>query len=306
MRSLEVRSVTKKYGEVVAISKVSFSVERGEVFGLLGPNGAGKTTLMNMISGILDPDEGEVLIEGRRPSEARQLLGLCPQEPALYEDLTGLENLKFYAELYGAWDKGKALRLLEELGLSDYAKRRVKTYSGGMKKRLNLAVALIHDPSILVLDEPTTGMDPAVRREVWNYVKKLKSAGKTVLLATNYMEEADELCDRVAIIDAGKVVALGPPEELKEKFGPEAAIEVRASKLTQAAIEAIKAVKRVERVEVEEAGFTVYASPVDESLPRIVEEAVKAGAEVESVRVRKPTLEDVFLKLTGKRLREVG
>jgi len=306
LEALAVRDVVVRYGELVAVDRVSFTVGEGEAFGLLGPNGAGKTTLMNVIAGLLEPSEGEVLVKGLRPLEAKGLIGLCPQEPALYESLTGMENLRFYAELHGAWDQSKARRLLEELGLGEVANRRVATYSGGMKKRLNLAIALIHDPPLLVLDEPTTGMDPAVRREVWNYVKELKRAGRSVVLATHYMEEADELCDRVAIMYRGRVVALGSPEELKSRFGPEAVVEVRLLKPSTRALEAAGRVEGVERVEEAEWGLTVHARGVDERLPKIVEAMVAAGASIESVKVRKPTLEDVLLKLTGARLSEEG
>lgn len=306
---LRVEGVVKKYGDKIAVNDVSLSVQRGEIYGLLGPNGAGKTTLMSIIAGILDPTEGRVEVLGGDPHdrEIRARIGYCPQESVVYDNLTGLENLMFYAGLYGlsgSRAKQKSEELIRFVGLEEYAKDLVKTYSGGMKKRLNFAIALVGDPDLILLDEPTTGMDPRVRRSVWELIERLRKAGKTIILATHYMEEADELSNRVAIMNLGRKVVEGTPEELKKKYGPKAVVSVELVKVTQDIVESIKPYALEGRVVVEGNVLRVHVEDPDETTPKIVSELVKRGYKLNMLKIDRPTLEDVFLRLTGRRLVE--
>ncbi|MEM2673382.1 MAG: ATP-binding cassette domain-containing protein [Candidatus Bathyarchaeia archaeon] len=217
-------NVTKRFEDVVAVDYVSLYVEKGELFGLLGPNGAGKTTTINILSGLLKPTSGYAIVGGynvqKENAKVREVIGVCPQETAIYPYLTGAENIELFGNLY-ALDKNTLSKrkdmLLERMELTQDAKRRVEKYSGGMKRRLSLILALIHDPQIVFLDEPTIGMDPQSRRAVWDFMRELKNEGKTIFLTTHYMEEAEELCDRVGIIDHGKIIALDTPGELISK-----------------------------------------------------------------------------------------
>ena len=224
--AIAIDKLTKKFEDVTAVDGLSLEVEEGELFGLLGPNGAGKTTTINVLCCILEPTSGSVSVGGydvrKEPEKIKELIGVCPQDTAVFSYLTGRENVELFGNLH-AMPKEKIRKntdeLLERMGLSEDAKRRVGKYSGGMRRRINLIMALVHDPEIAFLDEPTVGMDPQSRRAVWDFIKDLKKQNKTVILTTHYMEEAEELCDRVGIIDYGKLIALGEPEQLKAKFG---------------------------------------------------------------------------------------
>jgi len=219
--AIVIDNLTKKFEDVTAVDGLSLEVEKGELFGLLGPNGAGKTTTINVLCGLLEPTSGSVSVRGydvqKEPQKIKKLIGVCTQETAVYPYLTGRENVELFGNLH-TMSKEKLRKntddLLEKLGLAEDAKRRVGKYSGGMKRRINLIMALVHDPEIAFLDEPTVGMDPQSRHAVWDFIRELKKQGKTVILTTHYMEEAEELCDRVGIIDHGKVIALGSPKEL--------------------------------------------------------------------------------------------
>jgi ABC-2 type transport system ATP-binding protein len=222
--SIIMERVVKRFEDVAAVDGVSFKVANGELFGLLGPNGAGKTTTVNILCGLLKPTSGSAFVGGydvqKESAKVKELIGVCPQETAIYPYLTGAENVELFGNLY-ALDKNtlKARRdmLLVKMGLTQDAKRRVEKYSGGMKRRLSLILALIHDPQIIFLDEPTVGMDPQSRRAVWDFMGELKKEGKTIFLTTHYMEEAEALCDRVGIIDHGRLIALDSPKELISK-----------------------------------------------------------------------------------------
>ncbi len=230
MRTLEeaaivIDNLTKKFEDLTAVDGLSLTVERSELFGLLGPNGAGKTTTINVLSGLLKPTSGSVIVGGydvtKEPGEVKKIIGVCPQDTAVFSYLTGRENVELFGNLHAMQKeklKKKTDELIEKMGLSNDARRRVGKYSGGMRRRINLVMALVHDPKIAFLDEPTVGMDPQSRRAVWNFIKELKKQNKTVILTTHYMEEAEELCDRVGVIDHGKLIALGAPEQLKAKF----------------------------------------------------------------------------------------
>ncbi len=223
--AIVIDNLTKRFEDVTAVDGLSLKIEKGELFGLLGPNGAGKTTTINVLCGLLDPTSGSVRVAGydvrKESNKVKELIGVSPQETAVYPHLTGRENVELFGNLH-AMPKEKlkknADELLKKLSLSEDAKRHAGKYSGGMMRRINLAMALVHDPEIAFLDEPTVGMDPQSRLAVWDFIRELKRMNKTVLLTTHYMEEAEELCDRVGIIDHGKLIALGAPKQLKDKF----------------------------------------------------------------------------------------
>jgi ABC-2 type transport system ATP-binding protein len=308
---LQVRRVTKRYGDIEAVSGLSFNISEGEVFGLLGPNGAGKTTLIKIIAGLIAPDSGEVTVDGLEVhsnwERVKSLLGIVPQELSFYPGLSAVENLLLFGRLYGV--PGRLLQkrvtsLLSLVGLSDRARQWVKRYSGGMKRRLNLALSLISSPKILLLDEPTVGLDPQTRALVHQLIGGFKGEGISILLTTHYIEEAERLCDRVAIIDEGRIIALAPPKELIEEFTPEEIVEVEAR-------EDLSSVKKG----VEE-GLTSFSPRVvgkriilslkegRKKLPAIFEQVVSLGIEPSSIQLREPDLETVFLSLTGKELRD--
>ena len=299
----------KEYDGTMALKGVSFDVREGEVFGLLGPNGAGKTTLMNILAGVVRPTSGKAEVLGHdvvaESRAVRELIGFCPQETVAYEELSALENMLFYAGLYDiprSEAKKRARELLEFMGLWEVAKKPVKEFSGGMKRRLNLAIALVNDPKVLLLDEPTTGLDPRARREVWRYIEGLRAEKRTVLLATHYMEEADHLSDRVAIMDLGRIVALDTPEALKKTVGELSVIEIEVEELGEAVIRALSPLSENGKILTGENTVRLYARDPDAVLPKVVETALSVGARVMAVRITEPTLEDVFLKLTGRRL----
>jgi len=223
--AVSIDGLTKDYGSVRAVDGLNLAIPQAEVFGLLGPNGSGKTTTINCLTGILKPTKGTVRVLGfdvqRQGPEAREVMGVSPQETAVYPYLTGEENIRLFGELYSVPKKTLDARVdyvLEKVGLLDDAKRRVGKYSGGMKRRVSIAMALVTDPKVVLLDEPTVGMDPQARRAVWDFILELRDHGKTIVLTTHYMEEADELCDEVGIIDHGKLIELGPPGNLREKY----------------------------------------------------------------------------------------
>jgi len=295
---IQVRELRKSYGATIAVDGVSFDVGRGETFGLLGPNGAGKTTTINMLVGALAPDGGTILVNGAaKPTEAaaRLAIGMAPQTLSLYEDLSAVENLTFFARLYrlsGARLKERVGWALALAGLVDRGKDRVKTFSGGMKRRLNLAVALVHDPQVLFLDEPTVGVDPQSRNHIFSRVEELKALGRTIIYTTHYMEEAQRLCDRVAIMDQGKILDLDGVDSLINRHGGRSVVKAELVRpLTDA---------------------TQLPAPLDglslrfES-ERPLEEIARlssGGVAFHTLEVARPDLETVFLTLTGRSLRD--
>jgi ABC-2 type transport system ATP-binding protein len=308
--AIETFGLTRKFGDLVAVDHVNFKVEEGELWGFLGPNGAGKTTTVRMLCCLLTPNEGTAKVGGydiqRETDGIRKIIGVCPQESTVYERLTGKENVNIIGKMHKmpkAELKKKTDELLEKIGLAERADDQVITYSGGMKRRLDLIMALVHDPPILFLDEPTLGLDPAVRRAVWDFILELKERKKTVVMTTHYMEEADELCDRVAIIDYGKIIAEDSPENLKEKSGRGDVIEMEFSGSAEAAIKGLKNLKFVKTVSKMEDRLVVVAEAGISRLGEIIETATKAGVKVGRIRPQENTLEDVFIHLTGKRLR---
>ena len=308
MGAIEVRGLTKRYGDVVAVDGLDLSVEAGELFGLLGPNGAGKSTLINVLCTLLAPTGGTATVAGHdvreAPGAVRERIGVVFQEPALDEELTGAENLAFHGRLYGMRDPDRAERIDEVLDLVDLADRRderVGNYSGGMARRLELARGLLHGPAVLFLDEPTVGLDAGTRNAVREYVRDLNArTGVTVVLTTHYMDEAASLCDRVAVVDRGSVVACDTPDALTARLGGDH-VEVGVDD-PEAARERVAAFDWVETVALVDGGIEVVVDSGERRVASLLS-AVGEVASVSTVAVRKPTLEQVFLELTGRTLR---
>jgi ABC-2 type transport system ATP-binding protein len=310
---LEVKDLVKHYGDLVAVKGISFTIQEGEIFSLLGPNGAGKTTTISMLSTLYAPTSGDAVIGGhsisRQPMAVRNLIGVVPQDLALYEDLTARENLSFWGQMYGLSGKELSVRIdevLEQIGLSDRAKQRVKTYSGGMKRRVNIGVGLLHKPRLLFMDEPTVGIDPQSRRAILDSVKELNRQGMTVLYTTHYMEEAEELSDRVGIIDHGGLIALGTQAELTKRVGEMETLilHIDENEDPERLAAAIRRVKGVKRADVSDHTVTVIVPEAEEALAPAVARANELGIKIRSVDMREPNLEAVFLHLTGRALRD--
>lgn len=309
--AIRVENLHKSFGENQAVKGVSFEVEQGEIFSLLGPNGAGKTTTISMLSCLLRPDEGEARIMGHSiRSDAmgvKSVLGVVPQEIALYEDLTARENLTFWGKMYGL--RGGALKsrvneVLEVIGLSDRANDRVGKYSGGMKRRVNIGVALLHKPRVIYMDEPTVGIDPQSRRNILDSVVLLKDQGMTVLYTTHYMEEAQELSNHIAIMDHGKLIACGTNEELVKLVGQQTRIDLTVNVEPGNVLDGWRAVEGVQGVTAEEGQISVLVDDSNKVLPRLFDAANSCAARITSVDIREPNLEAVFLHLTGRALRD--
>jgi ABC-2 type transport system ATP-binding protein len=306
---LAVRDVRKRYGKFDALSGVSFGVAKGEMFGLLGPNGAGKTTLLSILSGLMDATAGEVLLDGRRltPRERdmRHLVGIVPQDLAIYPDLTARENLTFFGQLYGLGGAdldGRVRQVLEAVALSDRADDRAGTFSGGMKRRLNLGVSVLHGPQLLFLDEPTTGVDPQSRNHIFEEVRRLNANGMTVIYTSHYMEEVEALCTRVGIIDHGKLIACDTLAGLLKLL--EGRVRFRVREVTPALRERLKALPGVHVAS--EDGHTVELSCEDaaKTLVRLVAVLNELNLELTRLEAQEPNLERVFLHLTGRGLRD--
>ncbi len=307
---VDVDGLMKSFGRVQALDGVSFSIEKGEIFGLLGPNGAGKTTTVRVLTGVLKPDAGRVLISGREVSpsapDVRRLIGVVPQQITVYEELTALDNLLFWGRLYGL--TGETIRsrigeLLELVGLQDRAKDKVSTYSGGMKRRLNLCMGLIHEPEVLVLDEPTLGIDPQARLLLLDRVREVASKGATVLYTTHYLEEAESICGRLAIIDHGRVLASGTLDTLIQQVHQGEAIRLKGHfdpEVDRLKLDTISGSKVV-LVNESEAILEVLSG---ESLPHVLSGLLSEISGIQTVAVEKPSLQSLFIQLTGKELRD--
>ena len=308
---LDATGLRKRFGDNQAVNGVDISVGPGETFGLLGPNGAGKTTSISMIAGLLAADSGSVMVAGRpintRSTDAKAAIGLVPQDLAIYPDLSARENLTFFGRLYGMKGPSLAKRIaevLEVIGLADRANDRTKEFSGGMKRRLNIGIGLLHQPTLLILDEPTVGVDPQSRNAILESVEQLSRAGMAVLYTTHYMEEAERLCDRVAIIDQGVVKAEGTRRQLVELVGEADRIHITATGDLQAARAAAASVSGVLEATVADHSIEVMAGMASSLLPEVLARVAAGGAAITSVAVIEPNLEAVFLHLTGKALRD--
>ena len=308
---LRCTDLRRSFGPVTAVDGISFRIRGGETYGLLGPNGAGKTTVISMVAGVLAADSGSILVDGveMHPGAygAKAAIGYVPQDVALYPDLSGRENLLFFASLYGMGRRrarGRVDEVLDIVGLADRAGDRVEKYSGGMKRRLNIAVGLIHQPRLLVLDEPTVGVDPQSRNSILESVERLSAEGMGVLYTTHYMEEAERLCDRVAIMDLGKMVAEGSPKQLAaEQLGDSEHIRLVLGGDVTGAVTALRELPLAIRVTGADDIVDVLVRDAGSALPEVIQVAAAHGA-VRSVTAEEPDLETVFLGLTGKRLRD--
>ena len=311
--AIQARELTKQFGSFTAVDHVSFEVPRGELFGLLGPNGAGKTTLTRMITTLIRPTSGEAFVAGEDVTHAagrvRELIGVIPQALTSDLDLTGWENVDIYGAYYGLSRRVRRERgfdLLELVGLKERANDLVATYSGGMRRRLEIARGLIHSPQVLFLDEPTIGLDPQSRRVVWDMIERLRTeTGLTISLTTHYMEEAEILCDRIAIVDGGKIIAIGTPAELKTMVKGADRIELEINGDVEKALAVIRMQPNVHDASVDERGAIIIS--LDDgahAMPKLIGQLDEAGAEVSSIRLERISLEDVFLRFTGKRLRD--
>lgn len=311
MAIVEIRGLTKIFNGRKAVDGLNLAIEKGEIIGLLGPNGAGKTTTIAMLSTILPPTKGTATVDGydirRQPKEVRRIIGVVPQDVALYDDLTAAENLAYFGKLYGVVGerlKKRTDELLRLVRLKDRANNRVKSFSSGMRDRLNLAVGLIHEPRLLFLDEPTTGLDPQARLAVWEMIKKLQAEGVSILLTTHYMEEADYLCDRVTIMDDGKVIALDSPAILKRSIEKLEVIEVKATGIPRALLAKLRKLRDVKEVAQTSEGLRLLSPTADAVLGQVVSLITSKKVRIDSLNVVQPTLEDVFIKLTGRTLRD--
>ena len=311
MAIVGIQGLTKVFNGRKAVDNINLTIEKGEILGLLGPNGAGKTTTIAMLSTILPPTKGTATVDGydirRQPKEVRRVIGVVPQDVALYDDLTAAENLAYFGKLYGV--VGERLKkqideLLRLVRLKDRANNRVKSFSSGMRDRLNLAVGLIHEPRLLFLDEPTTGLDPQARLAVWEMIKKLQAEGVSILLTTHYMEEADYLCDRVAIMDDGKIIALDSPAVLKKSIGKLEVIEVKATGIPRTLLAKLRKLRDVKEVAQTSEGLRLLSPTADAILGQVVSLITSKKVRIDSLNVVQPTLEDVFIKLTGRTLRD--
>jgi linearmycin/streptolysin S transport system ATP-binding protein len=310
-RLLVCRDLRKRFGERTAVDGVSFHIDRGETYGLLGPNGAGKTTSISMICGLLERDGGEVEVAGRAvdidAKEAKSAIGYVPQDLAIYPDLSARENLRFFGKLQrlsGSRLDERVAAVLELTGLTDRADEATDAYSGGMKRRLNIGIGLLHEPQLLVLDEPTVGVDPQSRNAILGAVDELRTGGMSILYTTHYMEEAERLCDRIGIIDEGHILAEGTRRELVSLVGELDRVNMTATGDLAAATTSLLAIERVRNASTGDGTIEVTAEGARTLLPEIIQVAADAGAVVRSVEVTEPDLEAVFLQLTGKALRD--
>ncbi|MGP8331733.1 MAG: ABC transporter ATP-binding protein [Methanosarcinaceae archaeon] len=308
---VSVKNLVKKYDGFTAVDGVSFNIKKGEILGLLGPNGAGKSTIISILCCLLKPTSGRVTIDGfhigKNNNNIKHIIGVVPQEISLYHTLTARENLNFYAKIYGL--SGKVLKeriesLLDMAGLTERADDRLEIYSGGMKRRINIAVALLHDPKVLILDEPTTGVDPQSRKRIYDTISNLNKQGMAVLLTTHQMEDAEDLCHRIAIVDKGKLIAMDTLQGLLKMMGQSDVIHVVAKGIKPDIVQSIKQFDTVEKVSVGDNNMTIQLVSGSELLAGIIDTLTSSGIRVESVRIKEPDLETLFFNLTGTALRK--
>jgi ABC-2 type transport system ATP-binding protein len=311
-KAVEVFELTKKYGSITAVDEVSFEIMEEEIFGFLGPNGAGKTTLVRMLTTLIKPTSGEARVAccdvAKRPEAVRREIGVVPQALTSDLDLTGFENMDIYGRFYGIPSKERKERindLLDKVGLMARADDLVATYSGGMRRRLEIARVLVHRPKILFLDEPTIGLDPQSRRVVWDFLREFRQDGSvTIFLTTHYMEEAEALCTRVAIIDSGKIIAMGSPDELKAQIPGNDIVSLTVENYSENVVAKIRNLPFVHTVNTERGAIRVYVDSGAQDFPLLMDEVRSLGVKVVSATVQEQSLEDVFIHYTGKSIRE--
>ncbi len=311
MTLLEIKQLKKAYGGLKAVDGVGFTVEQGEIVGLLGPNGAGKSTTISMISTLLKPDSGEILYKGhdivRHPKHIQRELGIVPQEIALYPTLSGYDNLKFWGQAYGL--TGKRLRqridqVSEIIGIDTRLKDKVEKYSGGMKRRINIGAALLHEPKLLIMDEPTVGIDPQSRNHILDTVLELNKLGMTIIYTSHYMEEVEYLCRNIHIMDSGKIIASGTQDDLIDIIDGERKIVIQVSAVTDTFIEALSKVENIDRISSTQNSVSLFTKNGKNIVREALDIAGRLNVGIDSLEIVRPNLESVFLHLTGKALRD--
>ncbi|MFY0630778.1 MAG: ABC transporter ATP-binding protein [Flavobacteriaceae bacterium] len=305
---IQVQNLSKSFSNIKAVDDVSFHISKGEIFGLLGPNGAGKSTTLNMMSSILASDEGSIVIDGvevkTNSKQCKHLIGVVPQEISLYEELSAYENLLFWGNLYGVPSKELKERIeetLELIGLLDRKKDMIKTYSGGMKRRINIAAALLHQPKVLLMDEPTVGIDPQSRNHIFEVIEALNKQGMTIIYTTHYMEEVERLCNRIAIIDSGKIIAQGTQEELQELVETKESIQLEFELLSENQVANLQESLGLKTIQKEN---TLLIESTVKNLSSIVAACNDMNLSIKDIELKKVNLETIFLSLTGKQLRD--
>lgn len=311
MNALEIKNLTKKFGDFIAVDNMSLAIKEGEIFGFLGSNGAGKSTTINMIAGLLRSNEGEISILGKNTKKhnrfAKMNIGIVPQDIAIYEELTTYENVKFFAGLYGlrgAELKARVEEALQFVGLSDKHKSYPKNFSGGMKRRLNIACAIAHHPKLIIMDEPTVGIDPQSRNYILQSVRKLNEMGSTIIYTSHYMEEVEEICTKIAIVDHGKVIAEGTKEQLKAIITDTKDIWIEVKSVENLDVAKLKEINGVKAVQIEESVIKVHSDAGLNNLNKIIQHFINHDIEIRSLEEQAPNLETVFLTLTGRNLRD--
>ena len=308
---ITVRSVSKSFGNIKAVENVSFNIEKGEIFGILGPNGAGKSTIVNILNTLVKPDNGDVIIDGINIKDdgenIKLIMGVVPQEIALYEELSAYENLMFWGGLYDIPKQDLKKNVNKTLEIVDLVSRkddRIKTFSGGMKRRINIACSLLHNPKILVLDEPTVGVDPQNRNHIFEVIEKLNDEGMTIIYTTHYLEEAERFCDKIAIIDVGRIIAQGTLKELREICDVTDLLTIKLSNVNIDTINRITTEYPLFRFDSSSGTLKIECGNIRNDIPVIIDHIQNAGGLIEGIYTRGTNLESIYLKLTGKELRD--
>ena len=309
MKMLEIKKISKEYGDMIAVNDIDLVVNEGEIFGILGPNGAGKSTLIGMICGLIKRTSGEIIYEEKetKPRNFKEHIGIVPQDFALYWDLTAEENIEFFCSLYGfrgADLKRRVNKVLDFVGLTDVRKKRASEFSGGMKRRLNIGCAIAHSPKLIIMDEPTVGIDPQSRNHILKSVLKLRDEGATVIYTSHYMQEVDDICDRIAIVDKGNVIAEGTSEELKNLIGDKRVFNITVKEKIDNFEDRLLEITGIEKVAYSENQYKISTIKNANLLTKIIETTLSLGGNIVNIENSEPTLENVFLALTGKKLRE--
>jgi ABC-2 type transport system ATP-binding protein len=308
---VEMKDVVKRYGNKLSVDHLNLSIHEGEIFGLLGPNGAGKSTTINMMSGLMKLDQGSIVVDGisveERPLDVKRRIGLVPQDLALYESMSAADNVRFFAKLYGL--RGKLLKerveeALEFVGLQDRAKETPATFSGGMKRRLNIACAIMHHPKLIIMDEPTVGIDPQSRNHILESVRTLNKMGSTIIYTSHYMEEVAAISDRVAIMEQGHVIACGTQQELRDRVSSEEKIVIKSTQISASVLDELRLHPRISNVSSNEDMIELYVGSSQQDLQDILFICAKHNVIIQSLACEEPNLETLFLNLTGRKLRD--